>query len=131
MPDFETRTFPVVCMFDKVTLQSVWYVFKKMELGQGCPPISSILHCPCYCNIVRLSHPSIGHLRYGISPAPSNEKETIQAAPCLGRTILNFYSKKEFFIRCVLGYQVSFFVRCKYTVHDIQYFQSTTVHLGN
>jgi hypothetical protein len=80
---------------------------------------------------VNTPYQSIGHLRYELSSASSNKMETLQAVPCLGRTIPNFYSRKEFSIHYVLGYQVSVFVRCKYTVHDIEYLQSNTNHLGN
>jgi hypothetical protein len=95
----------------------LWYVFSTKWHYSPCgisiwktgigtrvfSPISSILHCPCQCTITPYSYPSIGHLCCELSSASSNKKETIQAVPCLGRTILKFYSRKEFSIRYVLG----------------------------
>jgi len=62
-PDFETRTFTVVCVFDKVTFQSVWYkCLKKWNWDRDVLSYFfnftlslSLHHCSSFISIHRLS----------------------------------------------------------------------------
>jgi hypothetical protein len=95
-------------------------MLKEMELEQKC----SLLFLRFYAVpvgatlLVTHIHPSTLYAM-GYLQQHHHKKGAIQAVLCLCKTILNLYSRKEFSIRHVLGYQVSVFVRFKYTIHDV------------